>query len=58
LDDHKKEILYPQIQGVTHLFHNRHHVAAEAEAISDRAIKKAEDDEILKICELIYDKAM
>ena len=32
--------------------------AAEAEAISARAIEKAEDDAILKICEQIYDEAM
>jgi hypothetical protein len=31
---------------------------AEVEAISVRAIKKAKDDAILKICEQIYDEAM
>jgi hypothetical protein len=33
-------------------------VAAEAEAISARAIEKAKDDEILKIYEQIYEEAM
>jgi hypothetical protein len=33
-------------------------VVVKAKAISARAIKKAEDDEILKICEQIYDEAM
>jgi hypothetical protein len=33
-------------------------VAAEVEAISARAIEKAEDDAILKIYEQIYDEAM
>jgi hypothetical protein len=33
-------------------------VVVEAEAISARAMKKAKDDEILKIYEQIYDEAM
>jgi hypothetical protein len=32
-------------------------VATEAEAIFAKAVRKATDDAILKICEKIYDKA-
>jgi hypothetical protein len=31
---------------------------AEAEAITTRAIEKAKDDEILQICEQIYEESM